>query len=85
MVNVVPSEVEQSAAPAANACTGVAFRSFNRTKERAIGVPTPMRATSPERYRFDHNAVNDVDKPPGYVSAMLSACEIKDQAYLQIR
>jgi len=49
MVKVVPREVEQRAAPAAKACTADALSSFSKTKDRAMGVPTPIKATRPER------------------------------------
>jgi len=64
IVNVVPSDVEQRAAPAANACKGVIVRSFMRMNERPMGTPIPVNATQIERKRFALSAGIEVDKPP---------------------
>jgi hypothetical protein len=64
MVKVVPKEVEQSAAPAANACSGVTSRRRRSVKERPIGAPTPMAATRLERERFARRTLRFVERPP---------------------
>lgn len=81
MVNVVPREVEQRAAPAANACTGVAPSKAWRVKDKAMGSPTPMRATVPDRYRLAHKAVNEVDRPPEVRQLSNSRNELGEKAH----
>src|SRR6187200_1262223 len=63
-VNVVPRLVEQSAAPAANACRGVAPVKPWREKERAIGTSMPVIATAEESRRLAFKDLKEVDKPP---------------------
>ena len=64
IVNVVPKLVEQSAAPAANAWSGVAFERDCRTNERAMGKPIPVIATAVERNRFALRERKFVSSPP---------------------
>jgi len=64
MVKVVPSDVEQRAAPAANACRGEIVRSFINMKESPMGTPMPVRATRTDRKRLAFSAGIEVDKPP---------------------
>jgi hypothetical protein len=56
MVNVVPRLVEQSAAPAAKAWSGVAEARDRRLKESAIGKIMPVKATAIERTAFAFKA-----------------------------
>ena len=64
IVNVVPRLVEQSAAPAANAWSGIAFDRDCRTNERAMGKPIPVIATAVERNRFAFRERKFVSSPP---------------------
>lgn len=64
MVNVVPRLVEQSAAPAAKACSVVTSASLNNTNDNPIGAAMPVIATRVQNRRFAFNAENDVDNPP---------------------
>jgi hypothetical protein len=64
IVKVVPREVEHSAAPAANAWSGVALRRERSTKERAIGAETPIAATRLERARLERRTLRFVERPP---------------------
>lgn len=64
IVNVVPKLVEQRAAPAVNACKGVAMTRVPRENENAIGSPTPVTAIAVERSRFAFNEAYDVESPP---------------------
>ena len=68
-VNVVPSDVEQSAAPAANACTGESGRSPRRTKDRPMGAAMPVRATADDRKRLAFKAFKLLEIPPTAMSA----------------
>lgn len=68
IVNVVPRLVEQSAAPAAKACMGVASTSDSRTKERAMGKLIPVIATATERERFALSERKFVSRPPANVN-----------------
>jgi hypothetical protein len=63
-VNVVPKDVEQSAAPAAKACTGVIGRNPSRAKERPTGAAMPVMATAVERKRLALRALKSLDRPP---------------------
>ena len=63
-VKVVPSDVEQSAAPAANACKASMLSRPCKTYDNAIGALMPIIATVAERYRFARRVVRFVDKPP---------------------
>lgn len=63
-VKVVPRLVEQSAAPAAKACRGVALERDCRVKERAIGKPIPVAATATERKMFAFRERKFVSRPP---------------------
>lgn len=63
-VKVVPREVEQSAAPAANACTGESGIRPRRTKEMPMGAAMPVRATPEERDRFAFKALKLLEIPP---------------------
>lgn len=63
-VNVVPSDVEHNAAPAANACTGERGRTPMRTKDRPIGAAIPVRATAVERKRLAFKAFKLLEMPP---------------------
>lgn len=65
MVKVVPKLVEQSAAPAAKACNGVASTRPCSEKDRAIGMPTPVAATALDRTAFALTALKSVLRPPG--------------------
>ena len=58
MVNVVPRLVEQSAAPAAKACSGVAEARDRRLKESAMGTAMPVKATAVERTALAFKAEN---------------------------
>lgn len=64
IVKVVPMLVEQSAAPAANACRGVAESRDMRINERPMGTPTPVVATSAEKIKLDFTWAKEVDSPP---------------------
>jgi hypothetical protein len=64
VVKVVPRDVEQSAAPAANAWRGVALRREIRIKERAIGAETPVAATRLESARLERRVRRFVESPP---------------------
>lgn len=64
IVKVVPRLVEQSAAPAAKACTGVAPTMISRTKERAMGKAIPVIATATERNRLAFREEKLVSRPP---------------------
>ena len=66
-VKVVPRLVEQSAAPAAKACNGVASDSGSSEKESAMGRTMPVAATSAERKRFAFKEEKETDRPPTYV------------------
>lgn len=63
-VKVVPSDVEQSAAPAANACNEEMWSKHCSTKENAIGALMPTEATVVERRRFALSVLKFVDNPP---------------------
>lgn len=63
-VNVVPSEVEHNAAPAAKACKGVMLNRPCNTNERAIGAHIPVTATTVERKRFAFRVFTEVLNPP---------------------
>ena len=64
MVKVVPRLVEQSADPAANACSAVALTSPLRQNERAIGMLIPVKATAVDIMRLALTAEKEVDRPP---------------------
>jgi hypothetical protein len=65
IVNVVPRDVEHSAAPAANACTGVVpWTKAGRAKDSPMGAEIPTSATSEERWRLLFRAFRSVDSPP---------------------
>lgn len=64
IVKVVPKLVEQSAAPAAKAWSGVALERDCRTKERAMGKLIPVIATRVERARLAFRERKLVDSPP---------------------
>lgn len=64
IVKVVPKLVEQSAAPAAKACMGVAPTRGSKTKERAMGKEIPVIATATERKRFAFREEKFVSRPP---------------------
>lgn len=66
-VNVVPRLVEHSAAPAANACRGVAPVRLCRTKESPNGKATPVTATHEESHRLAFNDRREVERPPAIV------------------
>jgi hypothetical protein len=63
-VNVVPNDVEQSAAPAAKACTGVIGRNPSRAKDKPTGVAMPVMATAEDRKRLALRALKSLDRPP---------------------
>jgi hypothetical protein len=67
-VKVVPKLVEHNAAPAAKACTGVAFKRPCRVYESPIGNAMPVRATADERSRLAFSDWNDDESPPNPVS-----------------
>lgn len=64
IVNVVPKLVEHRAAPAVNACRGVAITRARRENENAIGSPTPVKAMAVESSRFAFREAYDVERPP---------------------
>ena len=64
MVNVVPKLVEQSAAPALKACSGVAEARGSRLKDSAIGMAMPVKATIVARTALAFKAENLVCSPP---------------------
>lgn len=68
-VNVVPSDVEHSAAPAAKACTGESGKRPRRTKERPMGAAIPVRATAEDKNRFALRAFRLLEMPPVSMSA----------------
>jgi hypothetical protein len=68
IVKVVPRLVALRAAPAENACSGVAETSSMRTNERPIGAPMPVTATARERYRLARREDRLVERPPSYTS-----------------
>ena len=68
-VNVVPKDVEHSAAPAANACTGESGRRPRRTKEMPIGAAIPVRATAEDKKRFAFKAFKLLEMPPESILA----------------
>lgn len=68
-VKVVPSDVEHSAAPAANACTGESGRSPRRTKDRLMGAAMPVRATAEDKNRLAFKAFKLLEMPPANMSA----------------
>lgn len=63
-VKVVPKLVEQSAAPAANACNGVAPKRPWRTKESPIGALMPVIATPIDNRRLAFREEKEVARPP---------------------
>ena len=67
-VNVVPRDVEHSAAPAANACTGESGRRPRRTNEMPIGAAIPVRATAEDKKRFAFKAFKLLEMPPNDMS-----------------
>jgi hypothetical protein len=67
-VKVVPRLVEHSAAPAAKACTGVAFRRPCSVYERPMGTAIPVRATAEERSKLALSDLKEVERPPTLVS-----------------
>ena len=68
-VNVVPNDVEHSAAPAAKACTGESGNSPRRTKDRPIGAAIPVRATAEDKKRLAFKAFRLLEMPPVKMSA----------------
>ena len=64
IVNVVPREVADNAAPAAKHCRGVAEVSRARRKDSAMGRRMPVIATRVERGRFRRSGGREVFKPP---------------------
>jgi hypothetical protein len=64
IVKVVPRLVEQSAAPAAKAWSGVALERDCRTNERAMGKLIPVMATAVERKRLAFRERKFVSSPP---------------------
>jgi hypothetical protein len=68
--NVVPRLIEHSAAPAANACRGVAPTSPVSMNETLISAPIPVNATKTERKTFDFMALKLVDSLPSYTSSI---------------
>jgi hypothetical protein len=68
-VNVVPNDVEHSAAPAAKACTGESGNSLRRTKDRPIGAAIPVRATAEDKKRLAFKAFRLLEMPPVKMSA----------------
>lgn len=85
MVNVVPRLVALSAAPAENACRGVADTSSMRIKDRPIGAQTPVKATAVDRRIFAFKALIEVERPPTFVSMIvmvrLGALTLIDEKY----
>jgi hypothetical protein len=81
-VNVVPSDVEQSAAPAAKACTGDSGKRPRRTKERPMGTAMPVRATAEERKRFALRDLRLLEMPPALALVRVSFFEVISQSYL---
>jgi hypothetical protein len=67
-VKVVPSDVEHSAAPAANACTGESGNMPRRTKEIPMGAAIPVRATAEDKKRFALRDFRLLEMPPANVS-----------------
>lgn len=63
-VKVVPKLVEQRAAPAAKAWSGVAFAMASNEKENAMGRHIPVIATLIDMPKFALTAENDVETPP---------------------
>lgn len=61
---VVPRLVEQSEAPAVNACNWLAFVSSRKENDKAIGKQMPVAATPIDRATFALTAVKDVEMPP---------------------
>ena len=64
MINVVPSEVEQRAAPAAKHDKRDASERGERTKENAMGSDMPVKATIRERGRLDNRGFKELLSPP---------------------
>ena len=64
IVKVVPRLVEQRAAPAANACKGVADARLRRQEAKAIGKQMPVKATNMERPAFAFRDLKFVFRPP---------------------
>lgn len=63
-VNVVPRLVEHSAAPAANACSGVDAVSLRSVKDNAMGKQMPVAATAMDIYILAFTAAKEVEMPP---------------------
>jgi hypothetical protein len=64
IVNVVPKLVALRAAPAENACNGVAETNSIKMKDNPIGAAIPVKATVRERKTFALSDAIEVDKPP---------------------
>lgn len=63
-VKVVPKLVEHKAAPAANACRGVAPANPWRANDRPIGTQIPVSATAIDRVMLALRDWKDVERPP---------------------
>jgi len=64
IVNVVPRLVEQRAAPAANACRGVADTRILSENENSMGNTIPVIATVAEGTMLAFNDAKEVERPP---------------------